>query len=207
MDFFRNLSTFKISVIVVVAVITGMYFYDPPTTECDIQVAAIRGPLNKNFIKNSLDGGQYKNSSTELMRFCVKSNSSGGCQKFFERMRYFEKTLSSLPQDCSMSPAVDRFEIWYQRSIHLMVLLAWGESGPRSDLNSQKGGWLTVREQALYCRLMDQYEWLYGSEKKLNLQIQVLQSLAKDREEKPGDIKEKTLLKLDCDLLRSSNSS
>lgn len=201
----RNLSKGTVSLLVVTLTLLGLYFYDAPLTDCDVQVEALRGPLNARFLRGDRKEGLYKNSARDLWKFCMTSNSQGGCRGFFQRLVYFEKVLSSLPSDCSQSSAIEKFEPWYRRAIHLMVFLAWGELGPATSDNSAKGGWLTVYDQLLYCRLVEQYEKLYGTKKRKGLQRQVLGALAKDREMAPLDIKDKTLLTVDCDLLRSSN--
>jgi len=171
--------------VVIVAVLIGFRFYDPPKTLCDVQAEAVQKRLangfyrslgnNKNSQAASLEEVQrnsddfsrssLESSVIEAFNFCLSSNSPGGCFDMFSRLDFFEKQIRTIPTECGESLATEPLRKASEKALRLFLRLAWGEEAPKNKYNITS--WLDTHDLGIYCRLKREYVRLFGK-KQLN---------------------------------------
>lgn len=147
--------------ILIVLTIVVLYINDPPKTICDMQMESVMEQLNKGFFAKR-ETGLYGQSIESALKFCLKSNSSGGCRDMFSRLSFFEKRVKSIPTECGNDSATAVVHKALRRGLRLLAEIAWGEKPPASKFD--KTAWLETNDIGLFCRLKAQYQRLYGDE-------------------------------------------
>ncbi len=138
-----------------------LYYIKPPKTLCDIQMDAIQQSLRKGFYVDDRTGS-FRKSVGDAFKFCLNSNSPGGCYDMFKRLYFFEKQIRTLPEECGSSEASLLIKKALEKALRLFAKIGWGGSPPENKYN--KLSWLDSRDVGLYCRLKKQYQRLYGKE-------------------------------------------
>ena len=146
--------------VIIVLVLLAIYYNDPPKTLCDIQMEEIQKNLRRGFYAND-ERGSYRKSIGDALKFCLSSNSSGGCHDLFTRFEFFEKRIRSLPTNCGFNSAALPVRKALQKSLRLFAEIGWGGKPPESKYNNVS--WLDSFDLGLYCRLKRQYLRLYGN--------------------------------------------
>lgn len=154
---------FLLSVIVVVSVVVGLTLYEPKATVCEIQMQVIVKKLRKHFTYRKEDGWTYNSKVNAKYKFCIQSNSMGGCHALIQRFNYYEKQVRTIPSSCKGHESISKMEKWMIRAIQLMARLAWGTELPADS--TPIAGWLDTSTVALYCRMSREYGRLYGEDK------------------------------------------
>lgn len=212
----QQLPPLLLGFIVIVVVLIGFRFYDPPKTLCDVQAEAVKKRLVNGFY-SSLGNNRYsqaaaleeaqrqaddfsrsslESSVLEAFNFCLRSNSAGGCYDMFSRLDFFEKQIRTIPTECGESPATAFLRKAGEKALRLFLRLAWGDEAPKNKYNITS--WLDTHDLGIYCRLKRQYVRLFGKEQ-LNIlawsQIPLLPG-AKDLSRK--EMGERSLMSYPC---------
>lgn len=159
---FQQMPKLMMGFLMIIASIVGLYYYDPPKTICDLQMEAVMAQLKRGFFSNKTTGS-FGQGIDAALKFCMKTNSSGGCNDMFNRLNYFEKQVKSVPTECGGDPATAVVHDALRRGIRLIAEIAWGDKPPESKFN--RTSWLENNDIALFCRLKTQYQRLYGEDK------------------------------------------
>lgn len=171
------LATLPKPLIAIVAILVGyilMRINDPPKTVCDAQMALFQ-ESQKSFLYSATEFGK-PSMAKEAYEICKADNSPGGCFEFFERLKRLNADLANIPEQCSETAAKDeKISTWLQRSLALMVQMAWGERAPASYV--QKNGWFDGSEVALFCDLKRSTTHIFGDEVYAQWRESILTSL------------------------------
>ena len=170
------LSSLPKTVIAIGAIIIGfilMRINDPPRTICDLQMELFR-ESQKKFLYTGTDAGK-PSVAQEAYGICKNDNSPGGCFEYFEKLKKLTVDLNNIPEQCATTAASDeKIQLWMQKSLTLMVEMAWGERAPASYM--QKNGWFDGSEIALFCDLKRSTIRIFGDETYAEWREQILTS-------------------------------
>lgn len=158
---FAGLTQTQIAILVLVAGALFIILSDPPMDLCRVQY--------ENF-QARLVGHLYpeKNQSAKSVllekayRFCMVSNSPGGCTDYFLEVNRLLFDLRSVNDQCRQE-IVSKSEVSnaLKTAIEALVKLAWGDSPPQFGV--EKLGWLSESDIQLLCRM----KFLFKVEKSL----------------------------------------
>ena len=157
----QNLPKLLLGLIIVIITLIALHYLKPPKTLCDIQMEAIQESLSKGFYVDDRSGS-FRKFIGDAFQFCLKSNSPGGCYDMFNRFRFFEKQVRTLPEKCGSSEVSLPIKNALEKSLRLFAKISWGGSPPQNKYS--KLSWLDSADIGLYCRLKRQYQRLYGKE-------------------------------------------
>ena len=144
----KQLPQLLIGFVVVLATLVFLYFNDPPTSLCDVQMEAINELLADGFYSDE-SYGSYGRSVKSAKNFCITSNSPGGCHDLFSRLIYFEKQIRTLPTKCGAHEAAAPLRPIIEKSVKLFAAIAWGEEPPADKFN--KTAWLDPSDLGIFC--------------------------------------------------------
>lgn len=145
--------------LVILATLVGLRFYNPPLSICQVQMEEVQARLGKGFYQDSTSG-LYGQSVLSAFDFCVSSNSAGGCYDMFQRLRYFEQQVKTLPEHCGSHVSAEPIEKALKKALRLFAQIAWGDKPPANKYN--RTSWLDIRDIGLFCRLKVEYQRLFG---------------------------------------------
>ena len=168
---------------------------DPPTSICDIQMQQINAQLARGFFENKKQGS-FGAGVMQAFDFCVQTNSPGACFDIFSRLKIYEKTIRSLPQQCGGHPSALSVRKALQKALKLFVRIAWGASGPESRY--KKEAWLEADDLGLFCRMKRQYSRLYGRETWKAFAWSLIPRLPEAKKMTKKDMWEKSLFSYQC---------
>lgn len=170
----KQLPPLFLGFVVILLVMGGLYYNDPPKTLCDIQMQSISKQLANGFFSETSDG-TYGRSANAAKKFCMSTNSPGGCHDMFKRLIYFEKQIRTLPAECGSAPAAAIIQSVLQKSLKLFVEIGWGSQPPRDKFNNTS--WLDTSDLGIFCRMKTQYQRLYGKQAWKELTWSIIASL------------------------------
>ena len=196
--------------IVIVLTLAVIIYNDPPTTLCDIQMQAVNKKLAGKFFSTKSVGrvsddstvigastsGTYQKGVMSAFNFCIETNSPGGCYDIFNRLNYLEKQVRTIPNTCGEHSSTQKVRKALEKGIRLIVKVAWGEKPPENAY--EKKAWLDINDIALYCRLKNQHQRIYGKKNWALFRDQVMGGLPEAKTMKRKDIWKKSLLSYKC---------
>lgn len=148
--------------IVICGVLIFMYFKNPPTTLCDIQMEEVNARLVKGFFQVDERGTGFEAGIMTAFEKCLESNSPGGCHDMFQRFDYLEGLVKTIPTECGSHVSTQSIANFLAKGLRLLGKIAWGDEKPINKYN--KTSWLDTADLGMFCRLKRQYQRLYGKE-------------------------------------------
>lgn len=153
--------------LVVIALVGGTFLiilFDPPRTVCDTQAGIFKKQVGSLiFIQGKNFKGKQSKVEQQLEK-CKFTNSLGGCYELFSSYRNLITELSTIPNEClSQVGNLKQVKNTLWDSVELMARLAWGEKPPVSY--TQRQGWFSQADMALFCRLQNYIVKIYGKQK------------------------------------------
>lgn len=160
----KFLSSIPKNLLAALAIVGGMLFIiisDPPKSVCDSQLEVIR-TSQKLFLFLDPKKKAVKTTKFEALRDqCRATNNPGGCYELFNSMKVFLQDLSTVTRDCGGAVGgVAEFKRALWETADLIVRLAWGETPPTAY--HAKFAWLDTADIALYCKLKNRIQIIYG---------------------------------------------
>ena len=155
----QQLPKLLLGFIVIVIVMLGLYYNEPPKGICDIQMKSIEDMLAKGFYSDARTG-KFRQSVKDAKLFCLTTNSPGGCHDLFKRLNFFEKRIRTLPTECGGHLSAAKMRSVIEKSLKLIAAIGWGDQPPTDKYN--KVSWLDESDLGLFCRLKHQHKRLYG---------------------------------------------
>ncbi len=157
---FQRLPKLLVGFSVLLIVLVGLYFYDPPQSICDVQMEEVNARLLNGFYSDKSEG-LYGQAVVTAFEFCTRTNSPGGCYDMFTRLDFLEKQVKTIPEKCGTHPTLESIKRALERGLKLFVDIAWGDQPPANKYN--KTSWLDHKDIGLFCRLKNEYIRLFGA--------------------------------------------
>lgn len=196
-EFFRQLSKGTLAFLVIGAGILFIVLSDPPATVCGEQIKAFNNKQVGFLTKGPKEGFREQTRFHQLVDVCIRSNSVGGCYEAFQQIRSTAEQTRSFSLEClSKAGAQSAIKDFFNKSLDLLIRLAWGPLPPESI--NLKLGWLEPTEVALFCKLKDYYLALYGDQAWAAFREKYLQSLPGAKEIGREEAWKRSLVSIDC---------
>ncbi len=190
------------TVIAIGAIIIGFFLMrlnDPPVTVCDLQMNLFR-ESQKKFLYSASDLGK-PSMAKEAYEICKGDNSPGGCFEYFENLKKLTVDLTNIPEQCAAKAAEEpQIQTWVQRSLKLMVQMAWGERAPASYV--QKNGWFDASDISLFCDLKRSAIRIFGNDVYSQWREEILMSVPDYEKIGREQAWQKSLVSTPCDHYR-----
>ncbi len=145
------------------AVIVLVVLQDPPHTICRTQIENFKARQKGRLYKNPDVKTRKKPLMDVLMAECKTHSSPGSCYGLFAQVHKLINDFNVISQDCMQNlAAVSRVRKTLFQVYDLMVRLAWQEVP--AHLVHSKFNWFSTADVALFCKLKNSAEELYGEQ-------------------------------------------
>lgn len=192
------------TVLAVLALVVGFIFIilnDPPKSICTVQLEIFKDAQKRLLYKEEIKGVNRPAQIDELLRICRASNSPGGCNELFFKLKTLNKDLNSVPSQCSSTVGGEtpvRDYMW--KSYRLIVELAWGSKPPSGY--ERRFAWLDSADLALFCDMKENLIRLYGEQRHKEFQEEMFQSLPQAPMLTRDQIWQRTILSTRCESVK-----
>ena len=179
----------------VLATMVFLYFNDPPKTLCDVQMEAVNKSLSVGFFSKK-GPIKFQQGVMDAFNFCMEANSPGGCYDIFERLRFFEKQVRTIPSSCGGHKSVEKMLKALEKGIKLIVQIGWGEAPPETLF--EKRAWMTNADLGLFCRMKREHIRLFGKKRWMAFREHVMAGLPEAQTMSRKQRWEKSLFSFPC---------
>lgn len=167
------------TILAVLALLVGFIFIvlnDPPKSICSVQLENFKEAQKRFLYSDTVNNVRRPALIEQLLITCRTSNSPGGCNELFLKLRTLSKDLSSVPSQCSSTIGGESEVTNYLwKSYRLIVELAWGAKPPMGY--ESRFSWLDSSDLALFCDLKKNISTIYGEDRHRRFQEEMFSSL------------------------------